>query len=216
MTPYTASTGEYFRTLKALENVVRRVLHAGERELFGDDYKLILWLFDKHPRRAEKADTERPRMRVARSTWENDQFQVQHSDGRWIAWSYRSAMHGLTRGSNGYALSEFTKGCRVAVRGETLGAKRVAFGDALTATCAVSGQSISWEDAHVDHAPPWEFARIVSEFLRESQIDLESFRVVEGRLPDDIAARFATYHNARAILRVVHKDVNCGLLRRRG
>ena len=56
--------------------------------------------------------------------------------------------------------------CREAVSEDIFAFKKAAFNSEETIACAESGQQITWDDAHVDHAGPWPFSLIVSEWRR--------------------------------------------------
>lgn len=80
--------------------------------------------------------------------------------------------------------------------------------------CAVNGTVLLWEDAHVDHAPPWTFDRIVQEFQKEfGEVALKHEGNQDLFQTEADALRFREYHDARADLRVIHRRVNLSTLR---
>ena len=88
-----------------------------------------------------------------------------------------------------------------------------AFGEV---SCPIAGESMGWGEVHVDHAAPWPFHRIVTEFIRERGIDLLTVQVV-GQGDDEVQRRFADdslaedfrrFHERIARLRVISMREN--------
>jgi hypothetical protein len=85
------------------------------------------------------------------------------------------------------------------------------FGRRDTIPCDETGDSVAWADAHVDHYGDWPFCRIVAEFVKEHGEPKLVSAAAKTRFKDDrVAEAFRQYHNERATLRIVRKDVNCG------
>jgi hypothetical protein len=82
----------------------------------------------------------------------------------------------------------------------------------------VTRSSISWPQAHVDHAPPWEFAKLADAFLgycEREGIDLSTERRETPNtarvsvLSDPATAEmWREFHSALATLRVVSAAEN--------
>lgn len=71
-----------------------------------------------------------------------------------------------------------------------------------------------WDDAHIHHDEPWPFDRIHKEWIGQRgghPTLVESGEYSIGYMMPEDAAEFAAFHDARAILRVVHKKVHLGL-----
>lgn len=83
-------------------------------------------------------------------------------------------------------------------------------------TCAVTGERITQEDAHMDHRPPMTFEVIVTTFLCSRGMSLDSVPITTGQddqvspevtdlaLSDD----FRSYHSSVARLDLVRNTVN--------
>jgi hypothetical protein len=82
--------------------------------------------------------------------------------------------------------------------------------------CATSGAGVESETAHVDHAPPWTFAAIVDAFSA-AHPDLKPIHqgTMDVFATDAEAELFRRFHDARAVLRIVHRRENLSTLRRR-
>lgn len=82
--------------------------------------------------------------------------------------------------------------------------------------CAITGRKLAWQDAHLDHAHPKTFEKIVEAFLLERQLAPEDIKlrqssdVMIGKevADKDIAADFFKYHAAEAVLRLIAKEEN--------
>lgn len=175
--------------------------------LDGDDLDLVLGTLAIHPGAPEK--TAKGVNGVTVRTFEYRPgivqrcFYIQHLDGTETDFSYRVAM-GLA--PSGPVVSE---AARAAVWPTIVAYKRQRYGTADTIPCDLTGQSVAFADAHVDHAGEWPFSRIVREFvathgapaLRDEQV-----RVVFDR-PEDTTA-FNEFHDAHAVLQIVEKRAN--------
>ena len=159
---------EIFPTKKALTEKIRSVLYAtpiGE-SVAPEHWEFICNLFWLHPDADQKALGEDfPEFVVERNEFYGNQgFYVVRNDGTKDDFSIKVCMDGRPS-----ARSEFLAACRDAVVPDI----RIARDRLIKvhgAVCAVSGELLTRETMHVDHAPPWQFEHIVKAYLEESGI----------------------------------------------
>jgi hypothetical protein len=99
---------------------------------------------------------------------------------------------------------------REAVRPSVQAFKQKNFQRNKTVQCAISGVAVTWTEAQVHHAPPWPFIRIVTEWLTQKKvtpvvIDLGITKALEDK------DEFIKFHDARAVLQIVHQRENARL-----
>lgn len=118
-------------------------------------------------------------------------------------------------------MAEFKAACRTAVVPDILAAKeRLLQEQGLV--CAVTGETLTLDQVHVDHAPPHPFDEIVQMFIREVRVDPETVDIPLGEDGDtvtrfgdrDVALTFRLFHDLCAHLRLVSKRANLSILRR--
>jgi len=106
--------------------------------------------------------------------------------------------------------------CGIHIRHITLAHKQAAFpnGAASTAQCEATGATLGWHDADVDHSGDWPMVRIVQEWLDGKEplswnyLTKQTGEAAGWRLTDVMATDFVRFHDARAILKVVHLSHN--------
>lgn len=120
-------------------------------------------------------------------------------------------------------LQDFKAACRSAVVDRVLAFKNEAFAVASILPCAVTGEPVGPDGCHIDHAPPWTFDRIASEFAlgySDDEIRAMVRPTTDGEsrtvfADPETAAAFLAFHDSRAVLRVVSIRVNLGVLARK-
>lgn len=83
-------------------------------------------------------------------------------------------------------------------------------------TCAVTGERIGRDEAHMDHRPPMTFEVIVTTFLEGRGMSLDQVPITSGRdeqvapdvTDDSLADDFRSYHSRVAKLDIVKNSVN--------
>jgi hypothetical protein len=171
-------------------------------------------LLDLHPRRAEKVGAGVAGFVVlAPPPHRTRCFGARRVDGTVAHFSMLECLKPSTERDRVLAA------CRAAARPDTLAFKAAAFGSGGPVPCAVSGVPVTWDDAHVDHAPP-VFLEIVEQW--RAGRPWASFDVRSGGddlIGDELAeadrASFRAFHARTANLRVVAARVNLSDLRRR-
>ena len=208
-----------FPTTAKAREAVRAVLHGVEIEtpLTGEDFTLIRALLDMH-RNYEKlahgcAAIVVRLNRVQRPTreagsWKARGFWVIGDDGVETSFSYMDPFKTDAQSVK----ADQSWAARYAVEPSIEWCRDDHYRCAELAPCQISGIMTKYEDARVHHDEPWPFDRIHREWI--SQRGGYPELVKPGRSwmmkPDD-AADFKAFHDARAILKVVDKNVHFNL-----
>lgn len=210
--------GMTFRTKQQIVEHVRAIL---DRTPIGatlerDDYTFMLDLLQRHRWAAQKIGSGAHAIRVDLNThWKpRKMFTLIRVDGSETDFSYRAYIYPAS------AEADFREACRQAVVEDVLEFKRKAFDAHANAfneiCCAISGDLVAWNEAHVDHAPPWTFQAIVEAFVCDQGADVANAPLAghednefQHRFVDaGLAERFRNFHNERARLRVVTRSAN--------
>lgn len=202
-----------FRSKGEALRAVQKVLH--ETPTGGavdpDGLSLLRDLLEMHPHRDDKLRrgcaaivvgiNKVPGQRAQRG------FYVVGDDGTRTEFSIYAPFTGANR------LWDVTDAARRAVGDAVLAFKNSAFA-AGPVRCAATGVILEWGDAHVHHAGEWPFSPIVREWVAArgglDAIVLIDMRIWKELSPDDRAS-FVAFHDARAVLRIIHKRENSRL-----
>jgi hypothetical protein len=147
-------------------------------------------------------------------------FWVHRKDGTATDFSYIWAVKGQPKGPS----KEFYDACRAAVQADLVAAKLSFFKQHADVNgyvpCEVTGQPITYQDAHLDHA--WiSFGQIVSSFrvsrswtaeVPEGIVSLPADGQTQSKLIDPaVAQAFIQFHHSIATLRIVLGTVNLSM-----
>jgi Protein of unknown function (DUF3223) len=178
----------------------------------GEDAEFLQWLLDKHPQAPEKIGRGVAGFSVQTTAIGTRCFFVHRVDGSSTDFSYYSC----TTAPDSTAL--IRKAMRRAVADQIIGFKQ-ASAERGPLICAVTGDALSWDDAHVDHAPPI-FVALADEWASRqggySAIRLPPAmdKQIGRSLIQPDAESWALFHQEHAQLRIVSKLANLSLLRR--
>ncbi len=122
-------------------------------------------------------------------------------------------------------LLKFKNACRTAISNDITKFKRNFFSglNDSHSLCTITGERIAIDNSHVDHAYPYTFDWIVTEFIKLYKIDIGNIDL--GGIGEDAVMRysikdlnlregFIQFHNAHAVLRVISKTANLGIVKR--
>lgn len=192
---------------------VRRILYAAliNAPIFGQDFDTVYAVLQRHPSFIEKTlkgvDALTVREVEFRPGIIQRCFFIVHPDGSATDFSFLVALGMAPSGPT------LAAAARHAVYPGMHAFKMRHFGTADTAPCSISGEPVSFKDAHVDHAPPWQFSKIVEAFAKEhgvpEVVDQDGVRIVFADEQD--AQRFVSFHDERAALRVVSAKINMSM-----
>lgn len=113
----------------------------------------------------------------------------------------------------------FFSACRLAISTMMRDYRRRHFlkhGQNGVVTCPVLKVKMVEADSHVHHDGIWSFVKIAEAFMSKLRMDLSKIEYCCGEFKRiELAESFIDFHNARAILMVVHRTANIGILRRK-
>ena len=179
----------------------------------GDDAEFLLWLLDRHPRAAEKIGCGVAGFTVQDAGMGTRCFVVHRVNGSSTDFSFYSC---ITAPDSTVLVR---KAMRRAVADQVTEYKQAsaARGPLI---CAITGQVLSWDNAHVDHAPPIfvaladDWAKQVGGYLA-IRLTLAADNQLGRTLTPGDADEWADFHRANAHLRIVSRLANLSLLRKR-
>ncbi len=207
--PSKETAKEYFRSIL--------YRYALDSELTGNDLKDVQDLLSCHPAATEKIGIGLEALYVGRDEYSGRCFHLRRTDGTTDNFSMK-----LCRDGEPPARTRFSNACRFAVKPDISDFRKKAFNDPEQCVdgfvkCAKTGAWVSSSDAHIDHAEPLTFSRVVRDYILLRGIDLETFDAYSheglyGAVFSDAALieDFRNYHREVAVLQVVTKASNLG------
>ena len=208
--------GEHFASTAALRRRAQAILRRGYGEVVGPDVTFLLALFARHRSAEEKCGVGIARIRVkSMMPFKTPGFEIERLDGSRTDISYQECLKPSTPNQ------WFRMACRTAVVDQVQAVKTAAFAEAPQIVCPVTGEPITQDDCHVHHEAPWEFEALVTAFIAEFRVDPAAVEYTGGDghtqssfVDVSLSQRFADFHRARALLRVVSARANTSILRR--
>lgn len=168
-------------------------------------------LLTRHPNFEDKVGPGVAEWVVMREPEYNSRcFGILRTDDQYVDFSYRKCIDGES------LWADLCRRFRALIADDVRAFKQAAM-DGHGLRCALTGQSLAWEDAHVDHERPL-FVELVRAFLAEKKLDVAKLRW-EGRGADTSGARlkdshleaeWVAYHRAYATLRILYAPLNQG------
>jgi hypothetical protein len=203
---------ESFPSKAALRRRVQAILYGGDPD--EDSVAFLRDLVRRHRSAAEKIGPGIQTFRIVKVVPYNTAgFEIVRVDGTVTDVSYLECINETT------PRHWFPAACRNAVFYQVAHVKDEAFAISDSIQCPITGEPLTRETCHADHAPPWTFEAIVDAFIAEHRMDPSKVNYVEGdgsvgsRFADaQLSARFAAFHLERASLRVVSKRANLSVL----
>jgi hypothetical protein len=204
--------GVAFPTKEGVVLHCRRILtDAGLGDPLTEHHAFLSDLIARHPAFTEKVGAGILGFEVREHLWRGKirqrGFYVVRQDGSSADFSFYECLKDERQRSRG----SIREACREAVAADCASFKGRSFNGSRFADCALSGQRIHWDQAHVDHAPPWPFSKIVDAWLerigREPEVVNTDDMTTRFADPAD-SAGFLSFHDERAALRIVEKRLN--------
>ena len=209
--------GLEFSSKAAIKSRVQGILksYAPGTRLAGGDKILMFDLLHSHPNHDQKVGCGVAEIFVRTFPPYNTKgFYLERLDGTGTDFSYNQCLQPATQ------RADFVAACRVAVAPAILAFKQEQFRQSPTHLCPISGESLTWDNVHVDHAPPLFFSEIVRQFIKEYDISICKIKI-GGRGRDGettvyfedahIAKQFVAFHDERAALRLLSPRANIEL-----
>ena len=209
--------GEYFKTKKALSDKIRSILYAYEygHVLNDINLKFMNAVLAMHPSADVKIGCGVSSIFVRQNPVfkKNREFWIKRTDGTETDFSFLECLKPTD------PLRKFKNACRQAISGDIF-VFRVnnLDGDSI---CPITGIALNVHNVHVDHAPPNIFDKIVTDFITSNSINPEQIILnsADGEIGDSfndpaLSENFLTFHNERAVLRLVSARANLSEIRR--
>lgn len=176
----------------------------------------IDWLLDRHPEVEQKRGAGVAGFRVMPGLYGNRCFYIDRVDRSSTDFSYLSCVDGKAPTPQ----QEIVQAMRAEVRDDIMDAKRRHFAEHADAegrvACVITGDLVTMEECHADHAPPRTFSTLALSFLKarrivpdRSQVTAPADNQMEPRLIDpDLAFDWREFHHEMAAIRIVSRRAN--------
>ena len=211
--------GEFFKTKTAIRERVRDILYAyppGTR-VNEKDSGLLAELLQGHPNATEKIGCGVEAFEVRQESSISRCFYVARVDGSAVNFSYEKLFSPPTR------LAAFKAVCRNLINRQVFRFKFMHFRkyarEDYRVQCPITRKWVMSEETDVDHAPPNTFARLVTDFIDQNKIDVESVKFQDASkevnktfADPTLAENWVKYHDANAALRVISTFANQRIL----
>jgi hypothetical protein len=207
--------GETFTAKAHAEQRARSILHGGPvpRCLTGNEAAFVADLLALHARATEKIGPGIRGLWVKGNLYGAAGFFIERVDGTWMDFSYKKCLTPQT------IRTQALQAMRRAIAEQVHAFKVSAYTEGSVALrlvrCAISGELLPWEDAHVDHAYPDTFVALVDAFLAGRRETVDHVSVAphpsgQGVILGDAgwALAWQAYHRERAVLRIVKARIN--------
>jgi hypothetical protein len=207
-----------FNSKKQAQDYFREILHRNPlgADLTGQDHTDVMALLTRHPKFNEKQGCGILALLVDRDDSPNGRcFHLRRTDGTTDNFSFPQCLDGAPS-----ARTRFMKAARFAIQSDVTAFREQVFNDQEQCfdgfvRCAKTGTWVSSANAHIDHAEPLTFSRIVRDFISIRNINLDEFSSYlhqglygcffsDSKMIED----FRQYHAEVAVLQVVTKESN--------
>ena len=197
--------------LAAIREVRDRILETGS--VSQEDDEFLRDLVAMHPDAEDKVGAGIVRFEVRHNLGNTYGFWIIRTDGSETDFSFMKSLYGATHEA------DVRSAMRYAVIDQMEAARDLAFSTASSLLCPITGEAITRESCHVDHATP-TFIEIADEFA-EQHGGYEAITTVpsDGNIgrrfeSNEVQEAWRAFHAGRAELRVVSKTANLSILRR--
>ena len=176
-----------------------------------DEHKCLLDLISQHPESRSKIGVGVDRFEIRRNPIFRNQntFYLIRVDGTATDFSFRSCISGKKK--TAWAL--FCCAARNAIADQILVFKSTAFMAVDRPVCGITGDSVKWDNCHVDHVV--EFSELLKRFVDKYDIDVDAaikpssdMQIVAEFACDDLRRKWCEYHHSFAELRLTTPVAN--------
>jgi hypothetical protein len=183
-------------------------------ELETNDFNDIMNLLETHPQVNEKIGVGIDKVRVAKVQYNTKSFELMRTDGSTEFFSYTKRIN-----SPKTNFTRFREACRQAIQDDLRNVKLDYFekhSKKGRVKCQESKELAKYEELNIDHRQPNTFSVIVDRFIELNNLDIEKIEYIQvdggpNELKDDkLKQDFRKYHQDKANLRIVKKDLNLG------
>lgn len=207
--------GIRFPSKSALKQHVQQILQSYEYdEVLSEEHQAFMKEFIKGHREYDiKAGKGVKELYVGDSGWRNKCFYIRRVDGTVADISYISVINSPSQ------LAQYKQCCREAVYEDNQAFKREFFRNNPNPVCEITGVPLTWDNSHVDHAPPLTFADLMEVFIKGFHMNVEETDIPLGEDNStitefgdkELAEKFRAFHNKLAKLRVISAEANLSL-----
>jgi len=211
--------GRLFYTKISVKRFVQAILRQTEGELVQTSFEFSVMrdLLNHHPSASRKigVGVRSIFVQTMPEHYYSKGFVLERIDGTRTDFSYRECLNPSK------PRDWFSRGCRTVIKAQ-VDALREHVLDADNFCCPITNEPLVGGNCHIDHAPPWTFAKIVEAFKDTFLIDINTVGYADDHLDyateskfidDELAAKFLRFHDERAQLRAVSTRANMVILR---
>lgn len=196
-----------FPSKKALENNVRTMIGAYQigQIVQGHHAVFLLALFRRHPHADIKIGPGINRITVAAGLYGTKCFHIYRNDGTDTDISWRECLTATPH------LQKIKAAFRHLIEPQILSFKQ-ARQQKNTFFCDISGEPLSFTQAHVDHTPPQTFRQLLDDFCAETHTTLDDLQLrneskdntfIDELADTRLAREWQIYHGRNATLRLL-------------
>jgi hypothetical protein len=213
--------GEYeFDNKTSLMGFIHEILYKYplDRSLNIADFEFVCDLLGNHPDSDEKIGVGIAEIHIVEQsqTGKNRHFQITRLDNSSTDFSFLKCI----RIPKPYV--KFAAACRKVIQPQIVDFRNKSFTFSNFLICPITNEKITASTCHVDHIAPKTFDYLVKEFIKLDGIDVGLVPYVQsdqqiGEIFQDtgIQDRFCSFHQCNAELRVVSKEANLSVLRKK-
>lgn len=203
--------GKAKNTVKALcrEMMTR---YDDDQPIVGADAEFLKELLSSHPRADNKIGCGIQSFTVVRDdVWCNSRhFAIVRIDGSKVGFSYKVCI------SNKSHKQMVVKALRTAVVPQVLRAKSLAFEETPDLVCIFTGEALTRDNCHVDHAPPDTFASLVDRWMAKENLVFDQIPISPSKSNEytnvlsqkEQLDSWLKFHLENARLRIISVEAN--------
>lgn len=203
-----------FATKKNALIFYKTILNAYDfgEELNTKDFNDIMDLLETHPKVKEKIGVGIDKVRVGKVQYNTKSFELLRIDGSIEYFSYTKRINAPKTN-----FTKFREACRQAIQNDLRSVKLEYFQKHSKngqVKCQESKELAKFEELNVDHRQPNTFSVIVDRFIELNKLDIEKIEYIQvdggpNELKNEkLKQDFSKYHQDKANLRIVKKDLN--------
>ncbi|MCL2724188.1 MAG: DCL family protein [Polyangiaceae bacterium] len=204
--------GIVFSTKKKLSEHCSSILrkYSLNDDVNDDDAAFLHSLLERHPERDQKVGVGVRRFFVGPNDYGRKCFWLERVDGTKTDFSFMACITPPRHED------DVRQALRSLIEKQIIAFRDRAFAVIRHVPCAITGELVTTDDAHVDHQPPTTFDELVKRFLAERSMTFGDVAIVptaDGdtvcRLVDDALARaWMAFHEENAVLQIATKRAN--------
>lgn len=208
--------GEFFKTKRALEDKIRKILHGHHNQIINpiDGAFLTELVRTCHKEAEQKVGCGISHHKVQKhAKYPNWHFVLVRTDGTETDWSFTDCVSPKNN------MQDCKKAARFAIRSQTEAFLNSQFATTPILYCPLTGEQLTKSRCHVDHIPPQTFDFLWTAFCLEHGVVLDELNInavadndTETRFTDaEFERSWAIYHQKHAQLRLLSQSGNLSL-----